>query len=81
MLGYIKNSLKIYHQNRLGLSAIFACLSFIAMAIYGWGLSWQQVQDFSAKLLLLLVIVMILAALTVAVWVFFKYLMKCCFKP
>lgn len=48
---------------RLYFTSFLACCCFVALAIYGWGLSWKDVLQFSLVLLVLLLALVLAAAL------------------
>lgn len=47
---------------RLYFASFLACCCFVALAIYGWGLSWEEVLQFTLVLLVLLLALVLAAA-------------------
>lgn len=48
---------------RLFFTSLLACCCFVALAIYGWGLTWRQVLGFALVSLVLLLTLVATAAL------------------
>ncbi len=48
---------------RVFFTSLLACGCFVALAIYGWGLTWQQLFSFTLVLLVLLLGLVATAAL------------------
>ncbi|HEY7885196.1 MAG TPA: hypothetical protein VIC08_09640 [Cellvibrionaceae bacterium] len=44
------------------LASFIACFCFVALAVYGWGLTWSEVLQFAFILLVLLLSIVLAAA-------------------
>lgn len=48
---------------RLGAASFLSCACFIGLAVYGWGVSWNQLLGYMAVVAVLLLLLLALAAL------------------
>jgi hypothetical protein len=61
---------RLGRYRRLGAASFLSCACFIALAVYGWGVSWQQLLGYMAVVGALLLGLLCLAAL--AGWILHK---------
>lgn len=62
---------RLGRYRRLGAASFLSCGSFIGLAVYGWGVSWQQLLGYMVAIGALLLGLLCIAAL--AGWVLRKF--------
>ncbi|BFM20787.1 hypothetical protein R50076_18360 [Gilvimarinus japonicus] len=55
---------RLGRYRRLGAASFLSCACFMALAVYGWGVSWGQLLGYMAVVAVLLLCLLGLAALT-----------------